>query len=122
MVEAGFNRDGKQCNAKIKDLKNDYKKVKDSNSRIGQVCQVMKFFDQLNEILAMCDATQPPQVLENTGNMESDSEPEEEEVTNSITNPDVKSSDVPQGQGCFEDTAMLTPCMSSSSIYEYCEF
>ena len=27
MAEAGFNRDWKQCRAKIKNLKNDYKKI-----------------------------------------------------------------------------------------------
>ncbi len=44
MAEAGFNRDWKQCRAKIKNLKNDYKNIKDSNNRSGQGCQVMQFF------------------------------------------------------------------------------
>ena len=57
MAEAGFNRDWKQCRAKIKNLKNDYKKIKDSNNRSGQGCQVMQFFDQLDAILAVRDAT-----------------------------------------------------------------
>ena len=95
MVEAGFKRNGKQCNAKTKNLKTDYKKVKDINSRSGQGRQGMKFFDQLDAILAVQDATRPPQVLESAGSMESDSEPEEEELTDSITHPDIENSDVP---------------------------
>ena len=47
-----------------KNLKNDYKKIKDSNNRSGQGRKVMQFFDQLDAVLAVRDATRPPQVLE----------------------------------------------------------
>ena len=116
MAEAGFNRDWKQCRAKIKNLKNDYKKIKDSNNRSGQRRQVMQFFDQLDAVLAVRDATRPPQVLESSGSLEPDSEPEEEEEeTDNADSPDVESSDASQGQMQSVETEVSTPSLSISS-------
>ena len=112
MAEAGFNRDWKQCRAKIKNLNNDYKKIKDSNNRSSQWRQVMQFFDQVDAILAICDATRPPQVLESSGSLEPVSEPdEEEEMTDNADSLDVESSDASQGQMQSVETEVSTPSL-----------
>ena len=82
----------------------------------GQGRQVMQFFHQLDAILAVRDATRPPQVLESSGSLEADSEPEEEEeVTDNADSPDVESSDASQGQMQSVETEVSTPSLSISS-------
>ena len=76
----------------------------------------MQFFHQLDAILAVRDATRPPQVLESSGSLEADSEPEEEEeVTDNADSPDVESSDASQGQMQSVETEVSTPSLSISS-------
>ena len=76
----------------------------------------MQFFDQLDAILAVRDATRPPQVLESCGSLEPYSEPEEEEEdTDNADSPDVESSDASQGQMQSVETEVSTPSLSISS-------
>ena len=51
MAESGFTRDWQQCKAKIKNLKFDYKKVKDHNGVTGNGRKTCKFFGKLDAIL-----------------------------------------------------------------------
>ena len=64
MAEMGFNKDWKQCRAKIKNLKVSYKAVKDHNNRSGRGRKLCRYFKELDEILGNPAATRPPEVLE----------------------------------------------------------
>ena len=76
----------------------------------------MQFFDQLDAILAVRDATRPSQVLESSGSLKLDSEPEEEEEeTDNADSPDVESSDASQDQMQSVETEVFTPSLSISS-------
>ena len=64
--ENGYNRDWQQCRAKIKNLKGEYKKVKDHNGVTGNGRKSFKFFAKLDEILGHRPASAPT-VLVDTG-------------------------------------------------------
>ena len=51
LKDNGYERDWQQCRAKIKNLKGDYKKVKDHNGVTGNGRKTFKFYDKLDEIL-----------------------------------------------------------------------
>ena len=64
MRDAGFPRDWKQCKSKIKNMKQDYKKIKDHNTITGNGRQTSKFFDRLDCILGHRPASVPVVVLQ----------------------------------------------------------
>ena len=85
----GYERDWKQCRAKIKNLKGDYKKVKDHNGATGNGRKTFKLFKKLDEILGHRPAS-VPSVLVDAGSSTSstalaesqDSDAEEGETGN----------------------------------------
>ena len=64
MTDAGFKRNWKQCKDKSKNIKQDYKKIKDHNSITGNGRQTSKFFDRLDCILGHRPASAPTLVLQ----------------------------------------------------------
>ena len=64
MLEQGYNRDWQQCRAKIKNLKGDYRAMKDHNNGTGRGRKTCKFFRELDEILGCRPASVPPVLLE----------------------------------------------------------
>ena len=62
--ESGIERDWQQCKAKIKNLKQDYKKIKDHNGVTGNGRQTCKFYDKLDAILGHRPASTPPVLLD----------------------------------------------------------
>ena len=59
-----FSRSGTQCREKMKKLRNEYKKIKDSNGKTGRERKSMKFFEQLNDILGTRPATRPALLID----------------------------------------------------------
>ena len=59
-----FARTGSQCREKIKKLRNEYKKIKDTNGKTGRGRRSMKFYEQLNEILGTRPATRPAVLID----------------------------------------------------------
>lgn len=59
--ESGYDRDGQQCCAKIKNLK---AKVKDHNGVTGNGRKSFKFYQKLDEILRHCPASAPAILLD----------------------------------------------------------
>ena len=64
MKEEGYNRDWQQCRAKVKNLKGEYRAVKDHNNGTGRGRKTSKFFLELDEILGCMPASVPPVLLE----------------------------------------------------------
>ena len=64
MNEKGYNRDWQQCKAKIKNLKGEYRAVKDHNNGTGRGRKTCKFFSELDEILGCRPASVPSVLLE----------------------------------------------------------
>ena len=78
LQEQGYERDWKQCRAKIKNLKTKYREVKDNNNKTGRGRKSCKFFRELDEILGHRPASVPSSILD-TGEFPSESEPENDE-------------------------------------------
>ena len=57
--ESGFERHWQQCKAKLKNSKQDYKKIKDHNGVTGNGRQTCKFYDKLDAILGHRPASTP---------------------------------------------------------------
>ena len=53
-----------QCKAKIKNLKDEYKRVKDHNSKSGNDCESFTYYEELNEILGCRAKITPKTVVE----------------------------------------------------------
>ena len=66
--EMGFQRDWQECRTKIKNLKGDYKKVKDHNGVTGNGRKTCKFYDKLDAILGHRPASAPSTLLD-TGSL-----------------------------------------------------
>ena len=64
LKESGYDRDWQQCRAKIKNLKAEYKKVKDYNGVTGNVRKSFKFYQKLDEILGHRPASSPAVLLD----------------------------------------------------------
>jgi hypothetical protein len=64
LKDSGIERDWQQCKAKIKNLKQDYKKIKDHNGVTGNGRQTCKFYDKLDAILGHRPASTPPVLLD----------------------------------------------------------
>ena len=68
MKEQGYDRDSGQCRNKIKNLKKEYKAVKDNNKETGRGRKTCKFFTELDHILGHRPATVPHSLLD-TGSL-----------------------------------------------------
>ena len=79
MDEKGYKRDWKQCRAKIKNLKGEYRSVKDHNNGTGRGRKTCKFFSELDAILGCRPASIPSVLLEssNTPELQSDGDGED---------------------------------------------
>ena len=85
LAEQGYERDWQQCRSKLKNLKADYRKVKDNNGETGRGRKTCKFYSELDSILGHRPASVPTTLLD-TGNSTTGSstdsqhsEPEEKE-------------------------------------------
>ena len=64
LQDNGYERDWQECRTKIKNLKGDYKKVKDHNAVIGNSRKTCKFFHKLDAILGHRPASAPSSLLD----------------------------------------------------------
>lgn len=64
MQELGYNHNWQQCRAKTKNLKGEYRAVKDHNNGIGRGRNTTKFFSELDEILGFRPASVPSLLLD----------------------------------------------------------
>jgi len=64
MSEAGYERTLIQCRDKIKKLRGEYRKIKDSHKEMGNNRKKSKFFDKMNEILHNKPSVSPPVILD----------------------------------------------------------
>ena len=64
LQESGYQRDWQECRNKIKNLKGDYKKVKDHNSVTGNNRKTCKFYEKLDAILGHRPASTPSSLLD----------------------------------------------------------
>ena len=82
LLQQGYNRDWQQCRTKIKNLKKEYRVVKDHNGETGRGRKTCKFFSELDTILGHRPAS-TPSVLLDTGTSstsQADSQDEEREI------------------------------------------
>ena len=84
LQEEGYEREWKQCRAKVKNLKTKYREVKDNNDKTGRERKTCKFYRELDEILGHRPASAPSALLD-TGDFsstlsESEAENEEDDV------------------------------------------
>ena len=63
-MEAGYGRTGVQCRDKLKNLKSEYKKMKDNNSETGRRRKVWKFYGCMKDVLGNKPATRPALVID----------------------------------------------------------
>ena len=66
MEEQGYSRDWEQCKAKIKNLKTEYKAVKDNNGKTGRGWKTFNFFKQMDEVLGHRPASRSSFVLDSS--------------------------------------------------------
>ncbi|XP_073167360.1 uncharacterized protein [Lepidochelys kempii] len=59
MKDRGHNRDPKQCDVKLKELRQAYQKTREANSRSGSEPQTCRFYDELHAILGGSATTTP---------------------------------------------------------------
>ena len=64
MEEEGFQRDWQQCRTKVKNLKREYRIVKDHNGETGRGRKTCKFYRELDTILGNRPATAPTFLLD----------------------------------------------------------
>ena len=64
MSAMGHRRDWEQCRTKIKNLKKEYRTVKDSNGETGRGRKTCRFYAELDAILGHRPASVPPSVLD----------------------------------------------------------
>ena len=64
LKSAGFERTVEQCRVKVKKLKGDYRKIKDTHSKTGSDRKAWKYFDAMDTILGAKPATQPAVVVD----------------------------------------------------------
>ena len=90
LQEQGYERDWKQCRAKVKNLKTKYREVKDNNDKTGRGRKSCEFYRELDEILGHRPASVSSALLD-TGDFsstlsESDAENEEDDMNGKETN------------------------------------
>ena len=64
MEEKGYDRDWLQCRNKIKNLKKEYRQIKDHNGQTGRGRKTCKFYKELDGILGHRPASVPAVVLD----------------------------------------------------------
>ncbi|XP_072174627.1 uncharacterized protein [Diadema setosum] len=64
LKSVGIEKTAKQVKSKLKNLKAEYKKEKDSNIRSGRERKISKYYDILDEVLGGRPAIDPPNVVE----------------------------------------------------------
>lgn len=64
MNKLGCNRDWEQCKTKIKNLKADYRNVKDNNGKTGRGRKSCKFYNELESILGHRPSSAPTVILD----------------------------------------------------------
>ena len=64
LKESGYDRDWQKCHAKTKNLKAEYKKVKDHNGVTGNRRKSFKFYQKVDEILGHRPAFAPAVLLD----------------------------------------------------------
>ena len=85
LAEKGYEHDWQQCRAKLKNLKTQYRKVKDHNGETGRGRIMCKFYKELDNILGHRPASVPTILLDagtgitgsSTESQQCESEPEE---------------------------------------------
>ena len=63
---AGFRRTSKQCNDKMKNLKQDYKSFKDGHNRSGHDRSNWPYYDLMDDVLGDRPATRPRTIIDTT--------------------------------------------------------
>ena len=83
MHEKGYERDWHQCRNKIKNLKKEYRQVKDHNGQTGRGRKVCKFYRELDSILGHRPASVPAVLLDTgtTNNSSSSTESLQEDTS-----------------------------------------
>ena len=79
-VPKGYDRDWQQCRNKNKDLKKEYRQIKDHNGQTGRGRKTCKFYKELDEISGHCPASAPAFSLD-TGTTSSSSSATEDTST-----------------------------------------
>ena len=80
LQEQGYMRDWEQCRTKVKNLKKEYRTVKDNNGETGRGRKTCKFYRELDSILGHRPASVPASLLD-TGNGNASSNSADEEGT-----------------------------------------
>ena len=62
----GYYKTADQCSSKIKKLKFQYRKIKDSNKKTGEDRKEWRFYDAMNDVLGEKPSTQPSIVIESS--------------------------------------------------------
>ena len=84
MVNAGYQRNAKQCQNKIKHLREKYRNYKDKVSRSGAgASNPPKFFDKIDEVLGTRPQTRPEHLLDSGSNESFDNFNEDDSWTTS---------------------------------------
>ena len=79
----GYDNDWQQCRIKVKNLKNQYKKVKDHNGVTGNGRKVFIYYEQLDRILGHRPASLPT-VLVDTASDDTDMSLEENDFLSTL--------------------------------------
>ena len=82
MSEKGYPKDLEQCRTKIKNLKKEYKTVKDNNGETGRGRKTSRYYDMLDSILGHRPASVPHNLLDSHSEVE---EPAESERNGIVT-------------------------------------
>ncbi|XP_037765576.1 trihelix transcription factor GT-2 [Chelonia mydas] len=89
MMDRGYNRDLQQCRVKIKELRQAYRKTKETNGHSESEPQTCRFYDQLHAILGGAPTTTPTLCMDSINGLscnremdfgDEEDEEEEEEV------------------------------------------
>ena len=82
MIKGGFNRNAKQCESKIKQLKEKYRSYKDRIAKSG-ASKKPKFFEEVDQVLGTRPQTRPSFVLD-SGNFEANDSRDSESPVSEI--------------------------------------
>ena len=85
MQEQGYSRDWEQCRTKIKNLKKQYRVVKDHNGETGRGRKTCKYYKELDDILGHRPASAPTALLD-TGTSSGIAVNSQESATETETN------------------------------------
>ena len=77
MEEKGYDRDWQQCRNKIKNLKKEYRQIKDHNGQTGRGRKTCKYYKEVDDILGHRPASMPAVVLDTSTTSNSSSTTED---------------------------------------------